>query len=67
MLHSATLPGASLIMRYTTLLLTLVLIAGCGSKGPLYLPKEESTKPLSAEDANGQNTSARDEEEEEAP
>ncbi len=55
------------MMRYTTLLLTLVLIAGCGSKGPLYLPKEESTKPQSAEDANGQNTSARDEEEEEAP
>ncbi len=55
------------MMRYTTLLLTLVLIAGCGSKGPLYLPKEESTKPQSAEDANGQNKSARDEEEEEAP
>ena len=42
MLHSATLPGARLTMRYATLILTLVLINGCGSKGPLYLPEEDA-------------------------
>ena len=54
-------------MRYTTLLLTLVLIAGCGLKGPLYLPEEESTETQSAEDTNGQDASTRDEEEEGTP
>lgn len=54
-------------MRYTTWLLTLVLVAGCGSKGPLYLPEEESTETQSAEDAKGEDASARDEEEEGTP
>ena len=42
MLHSATLPGAHSSMRYLLLMLTLVLVTGCGSKGPLFLPKDES-------------------------
>ncbi|UCH48606.1 MAG: lipoprotein [Betaproteobacteria bacterium] len=54
-------------MRYTTLILTLVLIAGCGSKGPLYLPEEEPAETQSAEDANGQDMSEREEDEESMP
>lgn len=45
-------------MRYTLLILTLVLLSGCGSKGPLFLPKDESasaqavsTKPEAAQPA----------------
>jgi predicted small lipoprotein YifL len=29
-------------MRYATVILTLVLITGCGSKGPLYLLEEDA-------------------------
>ncbi len=38
-------------MRYLLLMLTLVLVTGCGSKGPLFLPKDESadSQPASIE------------------
>lgn len=41
-------------MRYTTLILILVLIVGCGSKGPLYLPEEEAAaeQPPTSQGAN---------------
>ena len=54
-------------MRYITVLLTLVLIAGCGSKGPLYLPEGEPSETQSAKDADRQDASAREEEEEDTP
>ena len=53
-LHSAALPEVHLIMRYTTLILILALIVGCGSKGPLYLPEEEAAaeQPSASQGAN---------------
>ena len=41
MLHSAALREAHANMRHTILILTLVLLTGCGSKGALYLPAAE--------------------------
>ena len=41
-LHSSALRGAHANMRHTILILTLILLAGCGSKGALYLPDEEA-------------------------
>ncbi len=40
-LHSATLREAHANMRHAILILTLALLAGCGSKGALYLPAAE--------------------------
>ncbi|UCD69189.1 MAG: lipoprotein [Betaproteobacteria bacterium] len=54
-------------MRYTTLILALTLITGCGSKGPLYLPEKAPTQTRSAEDAGVQDTSTREEEEDSTP
>lgn len=54
-------------MRYISLLLTLALIAGCGSKGPLYLPEVEPSETQSAENADRQDASAREEDEEDTP
>ena len=42
MLHSSALRGAHANMRHTILILILILLAGCGSKGALYLPDEEA-------------------------
>ena len=41
-------------MRYTTLILILVLTVGCGSKGPLYLPAEDAAanQPSASQGAN---------------
>ena len=60
MLHSAPLPRASLTMRHTLLILILVVLTGCGSKGALFLPKDEAAdaQPASAQPASGQSEPA---------
>ena len=48
MLHSAAPAGEDTTMRHITLILTLFLVFGCGSKGSLYLPPKEEAEALSA-------------------
>ncbi len=51
-------------MRHLSLLLILVLLAGCGSKGPLYLPEEPPAEDSpAAQNATGQDTPTDSEEE----
>ena len=56
MLHSAPLSRVRSTMRRLSLILTLVMLTGCGSKGALFLPKDEAAdaQPASAQPASTQ-------------
>jgi len=53
-LHSAPLSRVRPTMRQILLILTLVVLSGCGSKGALFLPKDEAAdaQPASAQPAS---------------
>lgn len=55
-------------MRYKLLTLTLILMAGCGSQGALYLPEEEpDVNQPAARASTAQDNQAAEDEEDDQP